>query len=148
MIKNSLFIFLILVSSNFMFSQGFEIKVIGTLIEAESKQSVPYATIVLFDNTTKTIIKGVTSDDNGAFNISTSRTDFYIEISFMGYKTKTITNFTVANNRIDLGTIFLESDSQALDEVVIEGEVSKTVFKLDKRVFNVEKILVVQERAR
>lgn len=139
MIKNSLFIFLILVSSNFMFSQGFEIKVIGTLIEAESKQSVPYATVVLYDNTTKTIIKGVTSDDNGAFNISTSRTDFYIEISFMGYKTKTITNFTVANNRIDLGTIFLESDSQALDEVVIEGEVSKTVFKLDKRVFNVGK---------
>ncbi|WCO03404.1 hypothetical protein [Psychroserpens ponticola] len=38
-----------------------------------------------------------------------------------------------------LGTISLEADSQALDEIVIEGEVSKTVFKLDKPVFNVGK---------
>src|SRR5690606_36808145 len=107
MIKKSLFIFLILVSSNYVFSQDIEINVFGVLIEEETKQSVPYATIVLYDATTKNIIKGVTSDDNGAFNIQTTKIDFYIEISFMGYKTKTITNYTIANDTIDLGTISL-----------------------------------------
>ncbi|WP_397446528.1 TonB-dependent receptor plug domain-containing protein [Polaribacter sp. R77954] len=38
-----------------------------------------------------------------------------------------------------MGIIILKADSQALDEVVVKGELSKTVFKLDKRVFNVGK---------
>ena len=37
----------------------------------------------------------------------------------------------------DLGTIYLGSDSQALDEVLITADKSTTEFKLDKRVFNV-----------
>lgn len=57
----------------------------------------------------------------------------------MGFETKTITEFTVTNRKVNLGTIKLAPNSQALDEVVVTGEVSKTVFKLDKRVFNVGK---------
>ena len=57
----------------------------------------------------------------------------------MGYATKTITEITVVNNVVDLGNITLQADRLALDAVVIRGEVSKTVFKLDRRVFNVGK---------
>lgn len=127
----------ILLSSICIIGQNIEIT--GVLIEEETAQPVPYATVVVNDKNTNEIITGATSDDNGNFSINVSTSEFYLEISFMGYETKTITEFTITNQKVDVGTILLASDSQALDEVVVTSEVSKTVFKLDKRVFNVGK---------
>ncbi|QCX38674.1 TonB-dependent receptor [Aureibaculum algae] len=126
------------IACNFSFSQN-TIEVSGTLIEAETKQAVPYATVVFFDKTSKAIIKGITSDDDGSFSTTINNPNFYIEISFMGFATKSITTYSVTNNKVTLGTITLAPDNQALDEVTVRAEVSKTVFKLDKRVFNVGK---------
>ncbi|WP_425077542.1 TonB-dependent receptor domain-containing protein [Psychroserpens sp. S379A] len=131
--------FFIIFLSHLTFAQEQSVKVIGSLIEEDTKQPVPYATVAIYNSETKVIISGSTTDDLGKFNIPITNTNVYFEISFMGYKTKTITTFTITNGVIDLGTIQLASDSQALDEVIVTGEVSKTVFKLDKRVFNVGK---------
>ncbi|MEM6684287.1 MAG: TonB-dependent receptor [Bacteroidota bacterium] len=128
---------LLLLMNSFAIAQKIEIT--GTLLEKETSQPVPYATVVLKDTATKANITGVITDERGIFTITTTRTDFYIEISFMGFATKTITTFDRTKPQLDLGTIQLEPDSKSLDEVVITGEVSKTVFKLDKRVFNVGK---------
>lgn len=138
-INNVLPLFTFLLLSNFMFSQEGNIKITGTLIEGETSQPIPYATVIIKDTITKKIIKGTTSDDIGKFIISTSKINFYLEISFMGFETKTIDTFKISNGSIALGIIKLESNDQALDEVVVTSEVSKTVFKLDKRVFNVGK---------
>lgn len=138
-INNVLPLFTFLLLSNFMFSQEGNIKITGTLIEGETSQPIPYATVIIKDSITKKIIKGTTSDDIGKFIISTSKINFYLEISFMGFETKTIDTFKISNGSIALGIIKLESNDQALDEVVVTSEVSKTVFKLDKRVFNVGK---------
>ncbi|TYP99339.1 outer membrane receptor for ferrienterochelin and colicin [Tenacibaculum adriaticum] len=120
-------------------SQAQNIKITGTLVEQETAQPIPYATVAIFNNDTKKVITGTTTDDNGKFNVAVPNANIYFEVSFMGYKTKTINKFSVSNNKIDLGTVQLASDNQALDEVVVSGEVSKTTFKLDKRVFNVGK---------
>lgn len=135
-LKNTLFTFFLMVCS-FAIAQENEVEILGTLIEDETAQTVPYATIVLYKNGSKDIITGATTDDNGKFKLNTTASNFYIEISFMGYETKTISNFEVENNKINLGVIKLSQDKLALDEVVVTGEVSKTVFKLDKRIFNV-----------
>jgi len=116
-----------------------QVEISGTLIEDESSQPVPYATVVLNDKTTDEFITGTTSDGQGNFTLTASTADFVVNISFMGYKTKTITEYTEVDGKVNLGTIELSADSQALDEVVVTGEVSQTVFKLDKRVFNVGK---------
>jgi len=116
-----------------------QVEISGTLIEEEGSQPVPYATVVVNDKTTNKFITGTTSDDNGNFTLISSTDDFTISVSFMGYKSKTITEYTVVDGKVNLGTIKLAPDSQALSEVVVEGEVSQTVFKLDKRVFNVGK---------
>lgn len=137
-IKHVFSLFLCITISSFTTAQN-SIEVSGKLIEEENSQPVPYATIVIHDKTTKEIITGTTSDDNGSFMVSTSNPEFYIEISFMGFKTKTIREFSIINEKVDLGIIKLDPDNQALDEIVVTGEVSKTVFKLDKRVFNVGK---------
>ncbi|MEM7187863.1 MAG: TonB-dependent receptor, partial [Bacteroidota bacterium] len=131
-----IFLLLLLLGTSLGWSQT-ERTISGTLAERESAQPVPYATVVLKTTSGDQIITGTTSNDAGQFAMSTSQNDFYVEISFMGYQTVTIREFQVTNGTIDLGTILLTADSQSLDEVVVTGEVSRTVFKLDKRVFNV-----------
>lgn len=127
------------ISFIFGFAQQTEIEIVGTLVDAESSQPIPYATVALYSTNTKTIVTGTTTDGKGQFSVDTSETDFYIEISFMGFKTKTISDFTAQNSKIDLGIIQLSEDNETLEEVVVMAEVSKTVFKLDKRVFNIGK---------
>lgn len=138
-INKAIYILILMCASNYVLGQDKGIEITGTLIEEETSHPVPYATVVLSDKSTNKIITGVTSNDNGKFSITSSNANFYIEINFMGFETKIITDFTVSNSKVDMGTIKLAPDSQALDEVVVTGEVSKTVFKLDKRVFNVGK---------
>ncbi|NRD24714.1 TonB-dependent receptor [Winogradskyella litoriviva] len=137
-LKNLLFA-LFLSICNISVAQNNEIVISGILIEEASNQPIPYATIALYKKSSKGIITGTTTDNNGKFQFSTTKTDFYIEISFMGYATKTISDFSIKNAKIDLGTIRLAEDNEALEEVVVTGNVSKTVFKLDKRVFNIGK---------
>lgn len=122
-----------------LFSQENKIEVSGNLIEAESSQPLPYATVAFFDKDSKAVIEGATTGENGSFDVIVANTNFYVEISFMGYITKTINNYNITNNRVNLGTITLAPNNKALDEVTVRAEVSKTVFKLDKRVFNVGK---------
>ena len=136
--KNILYILLLLTSS-ISIAQQSELEISGLLLEEANSQPIPYATIALYKNDSKEILTGTTTDDNGKFNLNTSASDFYIEISFMGFKTKRITQFSVLNYKIDLGVIKLAEDNESLKEVVVRAEVSKTVFKLDKRVFNIGK---------
>ena len=72
---------------------------------------------------------------DGSFSLETNATDFYIEVSFMGFTTKTFENYTVTNGTVD--KVLLLENAQALNEVLVQGEVSQTIFKLDKRIFNV-----------
>lgn len=132
-----LLVICLLGSTTYALAQNKDIKVSGTLVEEQSDMPVPYATVVLYKTDSRDIIMGVTTDGEGDFELTSPTPNFFIEISFMGFKTKTITDFSVENGRVNLGEVELSEDSQALDEVVITGEVSKTVFKLDKRVFNV-----------
>jgi len=119
----------------FLSAQDIQIK--GQVIEETSKQPLAYATVALFDNATKQTITGVITSDDGSFKIETDATQFYIQISFMGFVSKTITNFDVIRGKADLGTIVLKEDAEQLGEVLVQAEVSSSQFKLDKRVFNI-----------
>ncbi|MEM6967254.1 MAG: outer membrane beta-barrel family protein, partial [Bacteroidota bacterium] len=102
---------------------------------------VEFATVMIGDNSTKTAITGVTTELDGTFTVTTNSTDFYVEISFIGFDNKTITDFSIANGKVNLGTILLNENSKQLEEVVVRAEKSQTEFRLDKRVFNVGKDL-------
>ena len=129
---------LLMFIGNYCIAQN-TLEISGEIIEQETGYPIPYATIIVKDKTTSTNLKGSISDEEGKFTVKTSKSDFYIEISFMGFKTITLKDFILKNSQINLGIIKLVPDNQALDEVVVRAEVSKTIFKLDKRVFNVGK---------
>lgn len=137
--KNLFVLVLLLLFSALSWSQNEEVEITGILQEADNSQPIPYATIVLMDPSSEEAISGATTSDSGQFTISTVATQFYLSISFMGYKTLVIREFDIQNGKANLGVIKLETDSQTLEEVVVTSETSRTVFKLDKRVFNVGK---------
>lgn len=124
-----------------LLAQSKPLEITGTVIEGNSESPIEFATIILADKQTKKTINGVTTDLDGKFSLESKIRDFYLEVSFIGFSTKTITEFNIENDKIDLGNILLFEDSKQLDEVVVRAEKSSTEFKLDKRVFNVGKDL-------
>ncbi|MEW4924607.1 TonB-dependent receptor [Algibacter sp. 2305UL17-15] len=140
--KFIIFIFLAVFSSfQCVCAQNPELEIVGKVIENATKQPIAYATISVIDIASKKAITGTITNAKGNFLLKTKASNFYIEVSFMGYTSKTFRAFKIENGVIDLRTIVLEEDIQGLDAVVVRAEKSQTEFKLDKRVFNVGKDL-------
>ena len=118
-----------------------QVTIKGTVVEESSGQPIAYATVMVGDNETKKPIDGTTTLDDGSFSLETDASDYYIEVSFLGFRTKTFGPPPTQGKTIDLGKVALTEDAEQLQEVVVQGEVSRTEFKLDKRVFNVGKDL-------
>ena len=113
----------------------------GKVVEMSSGQPVAYATVLVANSATQQAITGTTTLEDGTFSLETNADNYYIEISFIGFEKKILQAPSSDGGTTDLGTIEISEDAQQLEEVVVEGEVSQTVFKLDKRVFNVGKDL-------
>ena len=141
--KSSPILFLVglfLVSST-VFGQTRDLKITGVVVDEQSNAPIPFATVALGDVNTGENIAGTTTDIDGKFVINSKSSNVFVEVSFVGYKTKRLQDFTLKEDGIDLGDILIAEDSQTLDEVVVRAEKSTTEFKLDKRVFNVGKDL-------
>ncbi|SHM83817.1 Outer membrane receptor for ferrienterochelin and colicins [Cyclobacterium lianum] len=134
--KNTLtFILNLVLGLGYLQAQNIEIT--GKVVDANSGAPIEFATVKLLDGESKEMIAGTTTDASGAILLTTQRDNFFIEISFIGFITQTISDFERDGRKVNLGTIPLPEDSELMDEVVIRGERSTTEFKLDKRVFNV-----------
>ncbi len=120
------------------FGQTPEVSIEGRIIGAQDQSPIEFATVVVMDANSAQPVGGATSASNGSFQVKgISISDCYVEIRLIGYATQTLRELEVQNGRVDLGTIVLEAEATELDEVEIRAEKSQTVFKLDKRVFNV-----------
>ncbi len=120
-------------------AQNTTITIEGNLLDADTQQPISYATVAAVSSETKKVITGTITDDNGKFSFNSHDNNIYVELSFMGYEKKTISDFEIAGNTINLGTVLLKQDAQLMEEVMVQGEKSSVEFKLDKRVFNVGK---------
>jgi outer membrane receptor protein involved in Fe transport len=108
----------------------------GKITDQSSGQAVPYATVVAASTATQQVISGTTTADDGTFTLTVDEKDIYLEVSFIGYQKKKITEWA-SGTTVNLGNISLAQSNQTLGEVEVRAEKSTTEFKLDKRVFNV-----------
>jgi len=114
----------------------------GRVIDANTKQPIPYATIVIKDMADKTITGGI-SEENGNFNIDKiPEGKNIVEIQFIGYQTYSKEVILESGNlKQNLGTIGLGEESANLDEVTVVAETSTITQKIDRKVINVGKDL-------
>ncbi|MDH5413353.1 MAG: TonB-dependent receptor, partial [Flavobacteriaceae bacterium] len=114
----------------------------GNVIDKETNSPLEYATIVLTPLKGKNITGGLT-DNKGEFNFEAPKGIYNITVEFIGFKTFKFPQKEISDN-IKLGTIYLEFDSETLDEVNIIAEKTTVEIKLDKKIYNVGKDLTVR----
>ncbi|AVR44965.1 TonB-dependent receptor [Christiangramia fulva] len=93
-----------------IFAQG---TVTGTVIDSGLDSPLPGANVKVVGTNT-----GAITDFDGKFSLNVNQVSGKIEISFVGYKTKTI-DFSVSGGTQDLGKIMLDPDAGALDEILV-----------------------------
>ena len=133
--KKILFIVVILITT-FSQAQSKSFKISGKLLSDEAKTPLESATVYLERVKDSSMVIYTISDRNGGFVLEDKIADKEINlfISFVGYETyfKTI---QLDSPEINLGTISLKTDTNALDEVIVKST-APVVIKQDTLEFN------------
>ena len=122
--------------------EGKKVTVSGKVIEKGTNLPLEYATIVFENSTTKQLSGGIT-DENGVFKFEVIAGNYNVRAEFISFKTVTIPQ-KVFNADSNLGTIQMEADVAQLNEIEVVAEKSTVEIKLDKRVYNVGKDMMVK----
>ena len=122
---------------------GKKITIEGTLRDAETQQSLEFATISVYALKDSSLIGGGVSDLNGKFSVESPSPKVFLALDFIGYQTTTIVDIPMPNEArvIDMGSISLSPGEVKLDDIEITAERSETTFALDKKIFTVGKDL-------
>lgn len=116
-------------------------KITGQIIDAETKDPVEYATVVLQLADFAKDVDGTISDDKGKFALEEIKPGTYnVVISFIGYEEKTIKDVSLTKKKPDmnLGQIMLGTDNVLLDAVEVVEKAPLLESKPDKLVYNAE----------
>lgn len=109
----------------------------GKVVDAKSRDALPYVTVSAQSKSAGTLPKGAVTDETGSFSITgLAEGDYNITISYVGYKS--VEMDIVFDGNMNLGTIELAEDAQAVEAVEVVGQRSQMRFELDKKVFNVD----------
>jgi outer membrane receptor protein involved in Fe transport len=143
---NSVLILVLFFNTLFSFAQlgpASKIKITGKVVEKISKQPLEYATVTFtVPNNSKPVAGGITNT-KGEFDIEVKAGVYDIKIEFISFKVNEIKQKNIKSNT-NLGTISLEEDANQLNEVIIRTERTTVEIKLDKKVYNVGKDLMVK----
>ncbi len=115
----------------------------GKIIEKNNKTPLEYATVTFKNSTNPKLIFGGISDSKGDFSIEIEPGSYDIFFEFISFKPYIINQREFLTNT-NFGTINLEEDFNQLEEVTVRAERTTVEIKLDKKVYNVGKDLMVK----
>lgn len=119
-----------------------KISISGKVLEKGSKIAIEYATVSFKNSTTKQLF-GAMTDATGTFTFEITPGEYSGVIELMSYKKTVIASKNYTENTF-LGSFVLEADISQLQDVVVIAEKSTVEIKLDKRVYNVGKDMMVK----
>ena len=114
----------------------------GTILEKNGKIPLEFATVIFRPLKGDKVFGGM-SDGKGKFAVEVPKGRYNISFEFLSFKTVNIEDVEI-NENMDLGEIFMEEDSESLDEVEVIAERSTLEVKLDKKIYNVGKDMTVK----
>lgn len=115
-------------------------RVTGTIIDQETKEPIPYATVVIKSPETDETINGVITEGDGSFKILNIKLGTYkLQVSFVGYSNLIQTiELTPKSPDVNLENLAIQTDTDVLDEVVVAGQREVIENKIDRIVYNAE----------
>lgn len=120
-----------------------DVTVTGIVIDVEDNVPLEYATISFYSSKENKIITGGITDTKGIFKIEVPVGVYTVSVEYLSYKTKTYENKSITED-INLGTVSLALNLEALDAVEVIAERTTVEIKLDKKIYNVGRDLTVR----
>lgn len=119
---------------------GVKGEVFGVVVESGTSTPMEYVSVALYNKKDSIVVNGGITNSKGKFNITKINSgNYYLTISFVGYQTRIINNVTISNEKTiyDFKKIKLDNSVQ-LKEVLINGDIPKVTYEIDKKIVNVE----------
>lgn len=114
----------------------------GNILEAVTKDPVPFAGIRLFSEKDSSLVAGALSEENGKFELEATAGRYYLLVNAVGFDSFIRPNIELSTQQqLVLLEELLLTNTNTLEEVVIRAEKSSMELSLDKRIFNVGKDL-------
>lgn len=136
--------YVLLLISLTVFAQSGKERFSGRVIDTETYQPVPFATVRLLALPDSTLLGGGATDAIGKFQLSVSipnhaikAKSLLLQVSYVGYK-QVFHPISISSksSSYELGDINLTQESYALDEAVVVGQAPMAVTEGDTTVFN------------
>lgn len=124
--------------------------VVGKLLSAKDNQPIPFANIAMMSASDTTFLRGVVTDDQGAFKINNDTIATLLRLSAMGYETQFV---AVPNTRdggptglgkIDMGIITMHEGAMLLDVVKVTEKRPLYTVDGEKDLYNVAEDASIQ----
>ena len=119
-------------------------QVFGRIIDKTENIPLEYVNVILYSVRDSTPAGYTVTNNSGNFTIECKNDgDYYISISFIGFK-KQVTEpfrFSQEQRTVLLPDIIMEDDEQMLAEVVVTGSKRNVIYKLDKQVIEAAEFL-------
>ncbi len=119
----------------------------GNIADSTSGESIPFASIGLYNQVSGQLINGGISDEDGNFRIpDLPAGDYMLQVVFVGYAVKEIRDLRLTSQKPDLdyGSILLAQESQLLNEIKVVGQAPLIEARPDKIVYNAERDLTTR----
>lgn len=136
--KKNIILILLCACCSFSNAQS-KFNVSGIVIDKNTRESVISATVRVLSLPDSTMVTGVATDTNGAFNIkNVKKGNYALKVTFIGYHDNVIPlNLTKEKEKnINVGYITLIDDTQLLKEAVVTANVAQVQVSGDSLVFN------------
>ncbi|MCS2891474.1 TonB-dependent receptor [Parabacteroides faecis] len=113
----------------------------GQVVDSLSNETVPYATLnIALANAPQKAIKLLACDDDGKFTTTLKQPGKYIiSMQSLG-KVPAVKHFTLSENKksLDLGKLYMNDDSQQLNEVTVVAQKPLVTVEVDKITYSLD----------
>lgn len=113
----------------------------GQVVDSLSNETVPYATLsIALASAPQTAIKLLACDDDGKFTATLKQPGKYVMSMQSLGKVPAVKHFTVSEGKksLDLGKLFMNDDSQQLNEVTVVAQKPLVTVEVDKITYSLD----------
>ncbi|TKC12338.1 TonB-dependent receptor [Pedobacter polaris] len=121
-------------------------KISGKIVDAQTNETIPFASAILLDRKTKVTVKIVQTDVDGAFTMTNlPKGVFTFKASYVGFQTMVRDSVSISDviKVVDFGNIKMKTaKGNILNEVTVTAPKTTMQLGIDKKVFSVDQSLV------
>ena len=114
-------------------AQNAKVQLSGQVLDATSKEKIPYVTVIA-NSPEMVFVEGTATDDEGRYLLELPKGNYVLEFSFIGYQGGEKQIDLRANHHLEL---LLTRDVVTLETIVISEERTSVEQKIDRKVINV-----------